>query len=178
VEHIQHPSGYTSHRSLLSCNLDEHLPALSPDGYTKGDAMSDLHNLLATRRRPTGVSIIAVLVAIGGIITLIGAIYLFFGVGVFAFQLPGSLRGVAIWFGILAAIIGLLELFFAWGLWTLKSWAFWAVVILEVLNIIQILILWLQHYSNFGSFLLSLVLPVVILVYFLADRHVREAFGT
>lgn len=137
-----------------------------------------MNNLMMTRRRPIGVSIIAVLVAIGGIITLIGALYLFFGVGVFGFQLSGSLRGFAVWFGILAAVIGLIQLLFAWGLWTLKSWAFWAVVIIEVLNIIQILILWLQHYSNFGSFLLSLVIPVIILVYFLADRNVREAFGT
>ncbi len=139
--------------------------------------MSDLNNLMVTRRRPIGVSIIAVLVAIGGIITLIGALYLFFGVGVFGFQLPGNLRGFAAWFGFFAALIGLIQLFFAWGLWTLKKWAFWAVVIIEVVNIIQILITWLGHYSNFGSFLLSLVIPVIILVYFLADRNVREAFG-
>ncbi len=66
---------------------------------------------------------------------------------------------------------------FAWGLWTLKRWAFWATVMLEILNIAGLLTSWMQHYSSFGFFLFSLVIPVIILVYFLADHNVRQAFG-
>jgi uncharacterized membrane protein YkvI len=62
-----------------------------------------MDNATMTRKRPIGVSIIAVLVTLGGIITLIAAIYWFFGLG--------------------------------------------------------------------------LVIPVIILVYFLADHKVRQAFG-
>jgi hypothetical protein len=136
-----------------------------------------MDNLTMTNKRPIGVSIIAVLVAIGGIITLIAALYWFFGVGLFGFHIPGSVRGYAILYGTVAALIGLLQLFFAWGLWTLKRWAFWATVMLEILNIAGLLTSWMQHYSSFGFFLFSLVIPVIILVYFLADRNVRQAFG-
>jgi hypothetical protein len=136
-----------------------------------------MDNLTTTRKRPIGVSIIAALVALGGIIALIAAIYWFFGIGLFGFHLPGSIRGYAILYGTVAALLGLLQLFFAWGLWTLKRWAFWATVILEVLNIAGVLTSWMQRYSNFGFYLFSLVIPVVVLVYFLADRNVRQAFG-
>lgn len=136
-----------------------------------------MDNPTMTRSRPIGVSIIAVLVAIGAIITLIAAIYWFFGLGLFGFHLPGSARGYALWYGTVAALIGLLELYFAWGLWTLKRWAFWATVFLEILNIAGLLTSWMQRYSSFGFFLFSLVIPVIILVYFLADRKVRQAFG-
>jgi uncharacterized membrane protein (DUF2068 family) len=80
-------------------------------------------------------------------------------------------------YGTVAALIGLLQLFFAWGLWKLKRWAFWATVILEILNIAGLLTSWMQHYSSFGFFLFSLVIPMIILVYFLADGNVRQAFG-
>jgi hypothetical protein len=136
-----------------------------------------MDNATMTRKRPIGVSIIAVLVTLGGIITLIAAIYWFFGLGLFGFHLPGSVRGYALWYGTVAALIGLLQLYFAWGLWTLKRWAFWATVILEILNIAGILTSWMQRYSSFGFFLFSLVIPVIILVYFLADHKVRQAFG-
>ena len=136
-----------------------------------------MDNATMTRNRPIGVSIIAVLVALGGIITLIAAIYWFFGLGLFGFHLPGSLRGYAILYGTVAALIGLLQLYFAWGLWTLKRWAFWATVILEILNIAGLLTSWMQRYSSVGFLLFSLVIPVIILVYFLADRKVRQAFG-
>ena len=42
-----------------------------------------MDNVTMTRKRPIGVGIIAALVAIGGIITLIAALYWFFGVGLF-----------------------------------------------------------------------------------------------
>jgi hypothetical protein len=35
----------------------------------------------------------------------------------------------------------------------------------------------MQRYSSFGFFIFSLVIPVIILVYFLADHKVRQAFG-
>jgi hypothetical protein len=136
-----------------------------------------MDNATMIRKRPIGVGIIAVLVAIGGIITLIAASYWFFGLGLFGFHLPASIRGYALWYGTVAALIGLLQLYFAWGLWTVKRWAFWATVFLEILNIAGLLTSWMQRYSSFGFFLFSLVIPVIILVYFLADRKVRQAFG-
>ncbi|HLG64651.1 MAG TPA: hypothetical protein VKY19_22115 [Ktedonosporobacter sp.] len=138
----------------------------------------DIDNMMAdvTRKRPLGVTIIAVLVAIAGIFTLISAFSWFFGVGVFGFHLPGYLRGWAIWYGLFGLIIGLLQLFFAWGLWTLQRWAYLAVIVIEILNLVLAIVSWSQGYFSWTSFLINMILPVVILVYFLADRDVREAF--
>jgi hypothetical protein len=73
-----------------------------------------MDNATMIRKRPIGVGIIAVLVAIGAIITLIAAIYWFFGLGLFGFHIPASVRGYALWYGTVAALVGLLQLYFAW----------------------------------------------------------------
>lgn len=137
-----------------------------------------MDNMVAnvTRRRPIGVSIIAVLVAITGILTLISAFSWFFGAGVFGFRLSGSIRVDAIWYGLFGLVIGLIQLYFAWGLWTLQRWAYLAVVIIEILNLVLTIVSWTHGYFNWTSFLVNMIIPVVILVYFLADGDVREAF--
>ena len=71
-------------------------------------------------RRPVGVTIIAILVALGGILTLISAFALFFGIGIFGFQMPPGIRGLALLYGFIAALIGILQLAFSWGLWSLS----------------------------------------------------------
>lgn len=137
-----------------------------------------IDNMMAdvSRRRPIGVSIIAVLVAIAGILTLISAFSWFFGAGVFGFHLSGTIRAASTWYGLFGLIIGLIQLYFAWGLWTLQRWAYLAVIIIEILNLVLTVISWTQGYFNWTSFLVNMIFPVVILVYFLADRDVREAF--
>ena len=138
----------------------------------------DMDNMAAdvARKRPIGVTIIAVLVAIAGILTLISAFSWFFGVGVFGFNLPRGIRGAGIWYGLVGLVIGLIQLYFAWGLWTLQRWAYLAVVIIEILNLVLTIVSWTRGYFNWTSFLVNMIIPVVILVYFLADRAVREAF--
>lgn len=136
--------------------------------------MDNMTNMI--RRRPIGVTIIAILVAIAGIITLISSCSWFFGVGIFGFHLPGGIRRFGVWYGIFSLVIGLIQLYFAWGLWSLQRWAYLATVIIEILNVVLTIVSWTQGYFNWPSFLLNLVIPVVILVYFLADSDVREAF--
>src|SRR5512136_930619 len=60
-------------------------------------------------KRPTGITIIAVLMFIGGALSVIGALTAF-GAG---------LAGSGIW----SLVIGVADLVLAWGLWTLKPWA-------------------------------------------------------
>jgi uncharacterized membrane protein (DUF2068 family) len=36
---------------------------------------------------------------------------------------------------VVPAVLGLVSLYVAWGLWTLKTWAFWTAVVIEVLAI-------------------------------------------
>ena len=55
---------------------------------------------------------------------------------------PGILGGLLLLaggvpaLGIISLILGVLYLVLAWGLWTLKPWAFWGTVILEALTLI------------------------------------------
>ena len=72
-------------------------------------------------------------------------------------------------------IAGLLALLVGYGLWTLRGWAFWAVVILQIANLIFGAVLLFSVYSVWAV-LLSMVIPAVILIYLFADSHVREAF--
>ena len=111
-------------------------------------------------RRPLGVTIIAVLVAIGAIFEIIG------GLALLAIFAP---------VGIFALIVGVISLFVAWGLWTLKPWAFWLVVIVEVIHLVQAV---LSVARGQGVGIGDIIFPVVILLYLFLDRNVRAAFRT
>ncbi|HEX6552508.1 MAG TPA: hypothetical protein VF026_07085 [Ktedonobacteraceae bacterium] len=142
----------------------------------------------APRRRPLGVSIIAVLVAIQGIFFLILGILALVAVIAAANSAGTTVNGypvtgatVSAIAGVLAGIflvVGLISLLFAWGLWTLKRWAFWATVIIEIISLINSVFGLAQPHANYWSAIVGMIIPIVILVYFLADANVRAAFRT
>ena len=119
---------------------------------------------LTTRTRPLGITIIAIIMAIQGILAVIGGILLMTGGGVLST------------IGVITLILGILYLVLAWGLWTLKTWAFWGTVVLEVLTLINGILGLVQHTPAQG--VLSLIFAVVVLIYMFADRNVRAAFRT
>jgi hypothetical protein len=128
-----------------------------------------------TKSRPTGVSILAILLAIQGLSEVAyGLLMLLAAPGFVA--LAGDVTTVvqlSPWGFLLS---GLLAVTLAYGLWILKSWAFWATVLLELFNLLGgTLQLFTAYYP--GAVLLSMIIPAVILIYFLADDHVREAFN-
>jgi len=129
--------------------------------------------ITSTRSRPTGISIIAVLLFIAAALDIVYGLLAMFRVPVF-FTSSGTAVMVQIspW-GFLIA--GLLAFLVGYGLWTLRGWAFWAVVIVEIANLIFGAVLLFSVY-NVWAVLLSMVIPAVILIYFFADSHVREAF--
>jgi len=137
-----------------------------------------------SRPRPLGVTIIAVLLIVAGIVEILFGVLTFAGVFSLAHvitahghtttaavldTLGGILGGISI-------IIGLVTLFVAWGLWNLKTWAFWLVVIVEGISVIRHLLEFARPYHSTVAIVLGLVLPVVILLYFLVDSNVRNAF--
>jgi uncharacterized membrane protein (DUF2068 family) len=117
------------------------------------------------RQRPLGVTIIAILLIIGGVLGLIATI-----TGIIAIH--SAILQVAL---IIGLIIAVAEIVLGWGLWTLKRWAFWATVIIEVINIIDAIINYTGSHS-IASLLLAILIPVIILIYLFADRNVRAAF--
>src|SRR5437016_2536069 len=74
------------------------------------------------RTRPLGITILAVLVAVYGILGLIGGVVVL---------------GTSLSVGIIALILGVLELVLAWGLWTLQRWAFWTTAVIEGLAVLD-----------------------------------------
>ena len=120
------------------------------------------------RSRPLGITIIAILLFVVGILGLLGSIL----------GLAASIgHPVVIGLLIFGLVLSVLELVLAWGLWTLRSWAFWATVIIEALSVIQGIIALTQG-ASLLSVLISLIIPIIILVYMFVDRNVRAAFRT
>jgi hypothetical protein len=127
-----------------------------------------------TKSRPTGISIIAVLVFIQAALEIIyGLLVLIAAPGFVTSSGTAVIVQVSPW-GFL--ISGLLAFIVGYGLWTLRGWAFWLVVILQILDLIGGTIQLFSAYYPWAV-LLSMVIPTVILIYFFADRNVREAFN-
>ena len=78
--------------------------------------------------------------------------------------------------GILAAIVGLVTLYFAWGLWTLKRWAYWATVILMALDLLGSVFEFTQPITGVWTLWGGVIIPAVVLIYFLVSPGVRKAF--
>jgi len=78
-------------------------------------------------------------------------------------------------------VSGVLYLFFAWALWTLKRWAFWATLLIEFLNIIAGVLLLTRpkalYSAGAGQIALSLIMAFFVLACFLISSKVREAFA-
>jgi len=118
-----------------------------------------------------------------GILILVGIFTLGHEISIHGHAVVGSMVDVVggVLGGVLAGaalIIGLFSLIFAVGLWTLKRWAFWLTVILEIISIVRHLIEFTHPVHSTVSIVIGLILPVVILLYFLFDRNVRAAFRT
>ena len=102
-------------------------------------------------QRPVGISIIAVLAALVGILSFVGAVLLAalstvgsfltdmiegLGGGIMPFDIGGLLSAFLLAFAGIAAIVGILYLVTAYGLWTGKGWARMLAIVLLILDII------------------------------------------
>ncbi len=75
--------------------------------------------------RPTPVAVAAVLLALFSVLNLVSTLIPAFSSGVPALVVYGS------------AVLGLVGLVAAYGLWALKRWGVWLTIILSVLNILS-----------------------------------------
>lgn len=110
----------------------------------------------------------AVLNALGGIMTILGGLAI---VGVSAVAGVFGAFGAVI--GGIMLLLGLLQLFVAWGLWTGKGWAWLLGLIFGILGIIMALASMVT--GNFSS-LVSLAINAII-VYYLYTPPVKAFFG-
>jgi uncharacterized membrane protein (DUF2068 family) len=138
------------------------------------------------RSRPLGVTIMAILLGIEGILELVVGILallaiLALGRTIVVHGHATTSRVVDVVGSVLAGFpiaIGLLTLIFSIGLWTLRPWAFWATVIIEVGSLLIHVLQFTQHHIAAGTIVTGMIIPVIILLYFFVDPNVRRAFHT
>ena len=128
------------------------------------------------RKRPGAITFVAVLVTIQGIFRLLVGFFFLLGALLGGWALTTSSVVVGIIAGVLIAIIALLTLFFAWGLWTLKRWAYWATVILMGLDLLSSIFGLTQPITGIWTIWGGVIIPAVVLIYFLVSSGVRKAF--
>ena len=124
--------------------------------------------------RPTGVTIIALLVIIGAILAILTGV---FDLGLFgnalvrtddnAFLTP-TVAGATL------LIVGIIQLIVGFGLWNLASWAWVVAVIVTVVRLIADVLLFFQ--GRHTEAIIGGVIAIIILWYLFRDE-VRQAFG-
>ena len=130
--------------------------------------------------RPTGVTILAVLVFLVALSLLVGGLGTIVGVGVLGlvgiFDSPNIsifLPSLTIPFvgliGIVLTILGLVGFLLAWGLWTGKSWAWIVAIIFAIIGIIFNLL-------TLPGGIVGLILNGLI-IYYLTRPAVKGYFG-
>lgn len=126
------------------------------------------------RERPLGITIIA---AVLGISALLALVVLILGLThVSMLGIGDQMTPTASIVLLLALLVGFFELAVAWGLWTLKPWAYWTTMIVEAIRLIVALytVFFLQRVLISG--ISGIILPLIVLTYLFADRRVRAAF--
>jgi len=127
------------------------------------------------KKRPTGVTILAVLEILSGLFMLLAG--LAFGILGAAFMGGEGMMGVLGPFmgavGLLFVVLGLVAFVLAYGLWKGLGWAWTIALILAVIGIIAGLVSLLT-----GGFqnVLTLIIQLII-VYYLTRPHVKAFFG-
>ncbi len=122
----------------------------------------------AAAARPTGITILAILAGIGGVLGLLGGFALFLG-GTVLFGAAGAL------FGLAALALAALSLAFSWGAWTLQPWAWPLGVVLAAGSIIYALVLILG-----GASIVSEAITIVLygaVLYYLNQPGIKSLFG-
>ena len=124
-----------------------------------------------THKRPLGITIIAILLFISAIIEIVGGIS-----SVAGSPSAGTINDVLLgWFPL---ILGIIELLLAWGLWTLKPWAYWGTLVVEIVIILVHFFgfLGLPRTHSALAVISGGVVSILIVLYLLIDRNVRRAF--
>jgi len=126
------------------------------------------------RERPLGITIIT---AVLGISALLALVILILGLNhVSTLGIGDQMSPTASLVLLGAVLLGFLELAIAWGLWTLKPWAYWTAAIVETIRFILAVytVFFLQRVLVSG--ISGLIIPLIVLIYLFADARVRAAF--
>jgi hypothetical protein len=126
--------------------------------------------------RPMGITILAVLSAIGGVLGLLGGIAII-GIGGLAAASTGTAAyfGLGALWGVLVLATAIASLVFAYGAWTLKPWAWPLGVALQIISLALALLTILSGGDISGQ-IISIVISAIIL-YYLFQPNIKTLFG-
>jgi hypothetical protein len=124
--------------------------------------------------RPTGITILAILAAIGGVLGIVGGLGVTLLGGLLS-AYTGVFGGLITIIGLAAIIVGVAQIVSAYGFWTLKPWGWMVGVGIAVANIV-IAVLWYLAGSGISNQILSVVISAVIL-YYLWQPSIKALFG-
>jgi len=128
--------------------------------------------------RPTGVTVLAILDIIGGVlVALLGLVFIALGprltIILKAEHLPPVLVAFFGVLGIVFIVIGAISIVIGWGLLKGKGWSWWLTVIFAVLGIIGAVLNIAM--GNVGG-IINLVIDGII-IYYMFRPHVKAYFG-
>jgi uncharacterized membrane protein (DUF2068 family) len=140
---------------------------------------------MARTARPGGVAVLAVLVALYGILALVVALVL--GVlaetitefvesaiidygGALIPDVAGFVEAMLLVIAVVAGVVGILALIDAYGLWVGAGWAWWLTIILSALGIISGIV-------SLPGGIITIIINALIMYYF-TRSYVKEFFGT
>ena len=126
--------------------------------------------------RPTGITILAVLSAIGGVLSIIAGIGLV-GLGGIGAASTGqaALFGMGAIFGLLLLVSGIANLAFAYGAWTLQPWAWMLGVVLQLISL-GLAVLTIVGGGDISGQIIGIAISAIIL-YYLMQPGIKAAFG-
>ena len=132
---------------------------------------------------PRGITIVTILLAIQGMLELTLAGLALSGAVVpargavsnqpIAAFLPGTVGDVSL-------VLGLFVLLLAWGLWTLRHWAFWLMLLLQIIMLGTAAADLFALRTSIATIALvaigNILIPLVVLLYCWRDRSIRALF--
>jgi len=125
-------------------------------------------------QRPTGVTVLAILAFVGGILSILAALTLLGLGGVLA---GAGFGGLAVFFGIYALVWGALALWIGWGFWQLRPSAWrWGIILMVVGAVITLVQIPLGYSGGIASAAISIAIDLAV-IYYLTTPAVRAAFG-
>jgi hypothetical protein len=131
------------------------------------------------RKRPTGITIIALLALISGFLGLCcgSPLILLGGIGMIIPTGVTQVLGIlGILLGVLLAFGPFLQVIFAYGAWNLRSWAWWLGIVATGISVAGVIISILgSDGATLWTAVTNALLPIIIFVYLLFP-DVRQAF--
>jgi hypothetical protein len=125
------------------------------------------------RSRPTGITILAVVALISGILSILVSFDL---TGIAASAGGIGLGGLATVTGFLMLISGVLFLVLAYGLWGMRPWAWTLGVGLMAASFVLNILQYINNNDLLVAMIVSALIPAAIL-YYLFQPQVKAAFG-